>query len=108
MRNYHGNLNACETQLSGSSTMGNGLLNLTLTAPKVGTDGKPNTGSVDLEVNLSAATASSSDRTCISSTESTATNANSPWFSDATGPDPTGRASFGIYKAPIIYMRENF
>jgi MSHA biogenesis protein MshQ len=103
MKNYRGNLNACETQLTGSSAVSNGVLNLTLTAPKIGADSKPNSGSVDLEVNLNGL--DPQDRTCTSSTESAATNAAIPWFGV---PDPTGRASFGIYKAPIIYMRENF
>jgi MSHA biogenesis protein MshQ len=103
MRNYKGNLNACETRLSGGPLMNNGALNMSLSAPGVGGDGKPNTGSVDLEVNLGPAVAG--ERTCTSTTESAAASGSIPWFG---GPDPTGRASFGIYKAPIIYMRENF
>lgn len=103
MKNYRGNLNACETQLTGGSAINSGLLNLTLTAPKIGGDNKPNSGSVDLEVNLNGVDAA--DRTCIGSSESSATNGAIPWFGT---PDPIGRATFGIYKAPIIYMRENF
>lgn len=103
MRNYRGNLNPCETHLTGSSTMHSGVLNITLTAPKIGADSKPNSGSVDLEVNLNGV--DGADKTCTSSTESSATNGAIPWFGT---PDPIGRASFGIYKAPIIYMRENF
>jgi MSHA biogenesis protein MshQ len=30
-----------------------------------------------------------------------------PWHG-ATASAPTGRATFGIYKTPIIYMRENY
>ena len=103
MRNYIGNLNACETRLTGGPLMNNGVVNMSLSAPGVGGDGRPNTGSVDLEVNLGAAVAA--ERTCTNAVEANATNGAIPWFG---GSDPTGRASFGIYKAPIIYMRENF
>jgi MSHA biogenesis protein MshQ len=102
MRNYRGNLNACETQLSIASPMSNGVLGLRLSAPGV-TGTTPNTGSVDLEVNLGAAGAG--ERTCTSATETQATNGSINWFGN---PDPIGRATFGVYKAPIIYMRENF
>ncbi len=103
MRNYRGNLNACETQLSGSATMASGVLNMRLSAPGMGSDGRPNTGSVDLEVNLGAV--SGSEMTCLSAAQSAATSGVLTWFGST---DPTARASFGIYKAPIIYMRENF
>ncbi|MGP1716260.1 MAG: DUF6701 domain-containing protein [Methylophilus sp.] len=107
MKNYRGNLNACETQLTGGPLMGNGVLNMVLSAPKIGSNGRPNSGSVDLEVNLRAKAVPPADieRTCISAAESDATSGVIPWLG---GPDPVGRASFGIYKAPIIYMRENF
>lgn len=103
MKNYKGNLNACETQLTGGTTMSNGVLNVNLSAPKIGTDGKPNTGSVDLEVNLGAMTPG--EMTCLSTSQSAATSGSISQFGST---DPSGRASFGIYKAPIIYMRENF
>jgi MSHA biogenesis protein MshQ len=102
MKNYKGQLNACETQLSVTSPMSSGALNLRLSAPGL-TGTTPNTGSVDLEVNLGAATAG--ETTCLSATESSATSGSLTWFG---GPDPAGRATFGVYKAPIIYMRENF
>lgn len=104
MKNYKGNLNACETILSGTASMSSGKMSLTLSAPKVGTDGKPNTGSVDLDLNYGGA---SGDQTCVSAMQSNAADGDGSktlWF----GADPSGRASFGIYKAPIIYMRENF
>lgn len=103
MKNYHGNLTACETRLTGSATMTNGVLNMSLSAPKIGADGKPNTGSVDLEVNVGSVTAG--EKTCLTTTESAATAGAIPWLGST---DPSARASFGIYKAPIIYMRENF
>ena len=103
MKNYKGNLNACETQLTGGTTMSNGVLNVNLSAPKIGADGKPNTGSVDLEVNLGAMTPG--EMTCLSASQSSATSGSISQFGSI---DPSARASFGIYKAPIIYMRENF
>lgn len=102
MKNYKGNLNACETQLSLGSAMNKGLLNLRLSAPGL-TGNTPNTGSVDLEVNLS--TASAGEMACTSASQSAATSGSISWFGNT---DPVGRATFGIYKAPIIYMRENF
>ncbi|BEV09017.1 DUF6701 domain-containing protein [Methylophilus sp. DW102] len=103
MKNYRGNLNACETVLSVNSAMNNGVMSLRLSAPGVsGTT--PNTGSVDLDLNFGSA---GGDRTCTSSVQSNAadgTDGLGGWF----GADPSARATFGIYKAPIIYMRENF
>jgi MSHA biogenesis protein MshQ len=62
--------------------------------------GAGNNGSVDLTLNLNSV----SGNTCISSTASLATTANTPWL----GTNPLSRATFGIFKTPIIYMRENF
>lgn len=104
MKNYKGNLNACETVMSGTASMNSGKMSLMLTAPKIGTDGKPNTGSVDLDLNYGSA---GGDQTCVSAVQSNAADGDGSktlWF----GADPSARASFGIYKAPIIYMRENF
>lgn len=100
MGNYKNNLTACETQLGYSSGTGafvNGVAKyLRLTRPT----GTGNNGSVDLSVNLNSATG----KTCTTASESNATAANIPWF----GVNPVSRATFGIYKTPIIYMRENF
>ncbi|MDP3141755.1 MAG: hypothetical protein Q8M52_08785 [Methylotenera sp.] len=99
MDNYRNNLSACETQLGYSSGTGafvNGVSrNLRLTKPGAG-----NNGSVDLTLNLNSASGS----TCTSATASTATAAGISWF----GNNPVSRATFGIYKTPIIYLRENF
>jgi MSHA biogenesis protein MshQ len=96
---YKNNLSACETQLtytSGSGTLINGVTkNLRLSKPGAG-----NNGSVDLTVNLTSA----SGNTCNSATSSAATAAGIPWF----GNNSVSRATFGIYKTPVIYMRENF
>jgi MSHA biogenesis protein MshQ len=62
--------------------------------------GAGNNGSVDLTLNLNGA----SGNTCNTATSSSATTANIPWF----GANPISRATFGIFKTPIIYMRENF
>lgn len=91
----HKNLSACETQLSLISTLSNGKTTINLSKPGAG-----NNGSVDLSINLNAASGS----TCNSATASSANSAALPWF----GVNPTSRATFGIYKTPVIYMRENF
>lgn len=102
MKNYKGNLNACETQLTGSATMSHGLLGLKLTAPGI-SGGQPNTGSVDLSINLGST--DPNDKTCLSSMQSPATSGIiSEWF----GSNPNARATFGVYKTPMIYMRESF
>jgi hypothetical protein len=103
LKAYKGKLNACETTLSAGAIMNRGLLGLKLSAPGVAQNGVPNTGSVDVEVNLAAAT--STDMTCITPLEVPAISGALPWF----GPvDPVARATFGIYKTPIVYMRESF
>ena len=102
MKNYHGNLNACETHLSGNAKVSQGVSRFKLTAPGVGTDGRPNSGSVDLKVNIGPAQVG--DRTCLGLSETSAMGGSLPWF----GTDPASRATFGIYKSPIIYLREVF
>ncbi|PPD12070.1 DUF6701 domain-containing protein [Methylophilus sp.] len=104
MKNYHGNLNACETRLTGVASLVNGSQVLTLTAPGV-TGGIPNSGSVDLEVNLNAAVPG--EKVCLTSSESNATSAGMPWLID-NSTEPVGRATFGRNRVPMIYMRENF
>lgn len=99
MSNFSQNLAACETQLTynaGSAVFSNGVAqSLQLTKP-----GISNNGSVDLTLNLNAANGS----TCVSSTATAATSSSMPWF----GTPPSARATFGIYKSPLIYMRENY
>ena len=103
MGNYKNNLAACETQLGytvGSGTLVNGFSrNLRLTRP-----GSGNNGTVDLTLNLGSVGASPKDKTCTSATESSAIASGFSWF----GANTTSRATFGIYKTPIIYLRENF
>jgi cytoskeletal protein CcmA (bactofilin family) len=100
---YKRNINVCETILSVGAMMSRGLLSLKLSAPGIAQDGVPNTGSVDVEVNLG--TAENTDKTCITAVEVPATNGMLPWFGAV---DPKARATFGIYKTPIVYMRESF
>lgn len=100
MGNYLKQLNACETQLlpNGSVTLQAGRAagtGLYLTKP-----GLNNTGSVDLAVNVGATPAGN---TCVGPAESASTAGNLPWF----GANPGSRATFGIYKSPLIYSREN-
>ena len=99
MGNYLGQLDACETQLSptGNVTLTAGKLSgLILTKP-----GATNGGSVDLAINVTNTLAG---KTCLSATQTDATAANMPWF----GPNLNARATFGIYKSPLIYRRENY
>jgi MSHA biogenesis protein MshQ len=96
MGNYRANLNACETQLIGAGSMSNGKANMNLSRPGAG-----NSGSVELSINLNAAAGS----TCNSATASAAGSASAPWFGNT---NPSARATFGIYKSPVIYLRENF
>jgi hypothetical protein len=96
MGNYRNNLTACETQISGTGTMSAGKTTFTLSRPSVG-----NSGSVDLSINLNSA----NGLTCNNPAQTAASSANIPWFG-AT--NPNARATFGLFKTPIIYMRENF
>lgn len=101
MGNYQGQLNACETQLSpvGYQTLVAGRLplpGLSLSRPGAG-----NSGSVDLTLNTGSVAAG---QTCVGAAPSAATAGNLPWL----GPNPTARATFGIYRSRLIYSRENY
>lgn len=96
MGNYRKGLAACETQLTGTGSMINGVTELRLSAP-----GPGNGGSVDLSVNLNTAGGS----TCNTAVATAATSASLPWMGMV---NPSARATFGVYKTPVIYMRENF
>lgn len=95
---WTGNLSACETYFSPSSaqTLTSGRATLVLRRP-----GPSNDGSVALALNIGA---SASGNTCVSGTSSAATAGNLPQFG-AT--NPSGRATFGVYKTgPVIDRRE--
>jgi hypothetical protein len=100
MSNFTGGLAACETQITptGNQTLSGGKISsgLKLTKP-----GATNSGSVYLAFNVSS---TATGNTCLSTTSTAATAANKPWF----GPNIGGRATFGIYRSPLIYLRENY
>ncbi|ADI29657.1 hypothetical protein M301_1274 [Methylotenera versatilis 301] len=103
MSNYRNNLTACETQLgysSGSGALVNGVSKqLRLTRP-----GSGNNGTVDLTLNLGSVSAAPNNKTCTGAAETNAVASGLSWF----GTNTTSRATFGIYKTPVIYLRENF
>lgn len=103
LSNFTQNLAACETQLSptGVQTLAFGKLALKLTKPGIDASNIPNRGSVQLTLNTGS-TASGS--TCLSPTSTAATAANMSWF----GTNPSGRATFGIFRSPYIYQRESY
>lgn len=105
MSNFTGGLAACETQITPvtptvTQTLANGRIpgGLVLTRP-----GPTNSGSVDLAINVTNAAVPGAI-TCVAPASSAATAANLPWF----GPNIGGRATFGIYRSPLIYLRENY
>jgi MSHA biogenesis protein MshQ len=102
MSNFTGGLAACETQITptGAQTLANGRIpgGLVLTRP-----GPTNSGSVDLAINVTNAAVPGAI-TCVGPASTAATAANLPWF----GPNIGGRATFGIYRSPLIYLRENY
>lgn len=101
MGNYQKQLNPCETQISptGNVMMAAGRMpgaGLVLSRPGLG-----DSGSVDLSINLGAVPVGN---TCQGASETAATAASLLWF----GPNPGARATFGVFKSPLIYKRENY
>ncbi|WP_137719855.1 DUF6701 domain-containing protein [Methylobacillus flagellatus] len=96
MGNYQGSLAACETSVSTAGLLQSGRINLTLSRP-----GPGNGGSVDLSLNAGAA---ASGNSCVAGAATTATAAGFSWF----GVNPGARATFGLRRSPLIYLRENF
>nr|WP_326529074.1 DUF6701 domain-containing protein [Rhodoferax sp.] len=96
------NLAACESFVSVAGAAPN--YTVTLSAPGTG-----NAGWADLMLNLGAAATGAS---CTSATAGTAATANMPWLQhDWTGTgiaNPRARATFGVFKSPLIYRRENY
>jgi hypothetical protein len=101
------NLVACYSAATLSGA--NPSYTLTLNAP-----GTSHGGWADLVLNLGA-TASGS--TCTSANAATgysglAGTANAPWlqypWTSATDSNPSARVTFGIYRSPLIYRRENY
>lgn len=101
MGNYQKALAACESQLSPVGSLGFAAgrpsgSGLTLTRPGLG-----NAGSVDLTLNTGLTATGS---TCVGASATPASAAGLPWF----GVTAPARATFGIFKSPLIYGRENY
>lgn len=95
-------LAACESFVTVTGAAPN--YTVSLSAP-----GNGNAGWADLTLNLGAIASGSS---CTSATAGTATAANLPWLQfDWTGAgvvNPKSRATFGAFRSPLIYRRENY
>ncbi|HEX6708457.1 MAG TPA: DUF6701 domain-containing protein [Albitalea sp.] len=111
MGNWQRNLAACETAITPATlTLASGRGFFTLRRP-----GNGNNGSVDLSVQLNAAIAAG-EQTCsvVGGAAVAATAANLPWLrgkwagSANYDRNPSGRASFGQYRSPLIYLRESY
>ena len=100
MSGYTQGLAACETffQPNTAFALTNGRGTLTLRAPGAG-----NGGSVTLALNVGAAAPGS--KTCLSATETNAIAGNLSGFGSV---NPSARATFGVFKSPLIYRRENY
>ena len=112
MSNFTDNLSGsptCETAASGGGVLSAGRRTLLLAAP-----GNANNGGVNLTVNL-AASAAGTTCTTAGGAPVAATTANLPhlqgnWTGGAYSVNPSGRATFGVYKGAgeVIFIRENF
>ncbi len=98
------NLAACESAVSVAGTAPNYLV--ALSAP-----GATNAGWADLTLNL-AATAVGTQCTSVGAAGPAATTANLPWLQfnwlGAGAANPRGHATFGTFRSPLIYRRENY
>lgn len=86
----------------GAISAGRGTITLAPTQPAI--------GSVDLVANLGS---TGSPSNCASLSNGSSTSAglaylSGQWCGTANDRDPTARASFGVYKSPLIYRRENY
>ena len=100
------NLSACESALTVTGAAPN--YSVSLNAPGAG-----NAGWSDLTLNLGSSPAGSA---CTSANSGagftgTATTANTPWLQfnwTGTPGNPKSRATFGVFKSPTVYSRENY
>jgi len=86
----------------GTLSAGRGTITLTPTAAAI--------GSVDLVANLGS-TGSPSNCAGLSNGSSSSAGLaylSGQWCGTANDRNPTARASFGIFKSPLIYRRENY
>lgn len=86
----------------GTLSAGRGTITLAPTAAAI--------GSVDLVANLGS---TGSPSNCAGLSNGSATSAglaylSGQWCGAANDRDPTARASFGVFKSPLIYRRENY
>lgn len=86
----------------GTISAGRGTITLAPTAAAI--------GSVDLVANLGS---TGSPSNCAGLSNGSATSAglaylSGQWCGAANDRDPTARASFGVFKSPLIYRRENY
>ncbi len=100
------NLAACETALTLTGAAPNYVL--TLRRPGAG-----NNGWADLTLNLGAAALGGNTQcTVVGGAGPADVPANLPWLQhdwDGTGAgNPRARATFGVYRSPLIYRRENY
>lgn len=100
------NLAACESAVTVAGVSPN--YTVTLSAPGVN-----NAGWADLTLNLTAVPAGSTCTTVNAGTGYTAAagTVNAPWLQyNWTGAvaNPKARATFGVFKSPLIYRRENY
>lgn len=97
------NLNACESIVTVTGAAPNYVIRLS--AP-----GAANAGWADLTLNLDTAP-SGNQCTTLGGLGPLATTAAMPWLRynwRGAVANPTGRATFGVYRSPLIYRRENY
>ena len=107
LSNWQKNLSPCETSVSIPGAFSGGKSAMQFSAPGAG-----NNGSVDFTVKLSVSAAGT---TCVNGAAAPVSGAAQSWLrgqwsGNQYDQDPTGRATFGVYKGdnPIIYLRENY
>ena len=98
------NLVACESAVTVSGSPPSNVV--LLSAPVDG-----NGGWADLVLNLGATAAGNTCTSVSAGSTGAATTANAPWLQynwSGVVDNPKARATFGIYKSPLIYRRENY
>ena len=114
--NAANNLAACET--AGTLGGSNPNLTLTLAKPCTGSPCAGNNGWTNVALNLGGAPIGTVAGetfvrcTAVGASGGTETPANLPWLSfdwlGAGATNPKARATFGVYRSPLIYRRENY
>jgi MSHA biogenesis protein MshQ len=100
------NLAACETALTVSGAAPN--QKLSLGRPCTGVPCAGNTGWARITLNLSAAVlAANSQCTAVGGAGASDVPGNMSWLMQG-GANPSAQVTFGVYKSPLIYRRENY